>query len=94
MAQRNKIKCPQCPKVLYSHSYLTRHLKTRHPKEKLNFLCDFDGKQFSTKDLLRIHMQRHASTILTCSVCMKSYISKHTFRKHLKSVSKIRYSNI
>lgn len=89
MDLKNKFKCPQCPTVLYSKPYLDRHIKTRHPKMKLTFYCDFDGKQFSTKDLLRIHMQRHSSKVLTCSACMKSYASMHTFRKHLKSVRKL-----
>lgn len=81
------VKCKQCNKTLATNAYLARHIKTRHPKEKLEFICDFDGKKFSNKEYLKIHLERHSNSILTCSVCMKSYLSKHTFRRHLKGVS-------
>lgn len=83
------IKCPECSKTLATRAFLARHLKVKHPKKKLELICDFDGKIFNSKENLKIHLQRHRQEILTCLVCMKSYISKHIFRRHLKGVSKI-----
>lgn len=38
-----QLKCNECSKVLSSNAYLDRHIKTRHRKKSLEFVCDFDG---------------------------------------------------
>jgi hypothetical protein len=86
--KRQTIMCEICSAVLKSQAYFKRHMATRHPKTSKVFVCDNCGKSFTHKDYLRIHMDRHrVHQILTCNVCQKSYISKHTFRRHLRTVS-------
>lgn len=80
--------CEICSASLTSASYLRRHMLAKHPARPRMFICDYDGKEFVLKDYLRVHMDRHRKhQILTCTVCQKSFISKHTFRKHLMMVS-------
>lgn len=88
--------CEICSAQLKSEAYYKRHLAARHPDEPKIFICDHDGKSFVAKDYLRIHMDRHrVHQILTCKICTKSYISKHTFRRHLKMVRvRVCYDNI
>ncbi|CRL07690.1 CLUMA_CG020647, isoform A [Clunio marinus] len=77
--------CEICSAVLKSEAFYKRHLITKHPQTPKIYICDYDGKQFNAKDYLRIHMDRHRKNqILTCDICTKSYISLHTFRRHLK----------
>lgn len=79
--------CEICSAALRSEVYLKRHMDTRHPENPKTYVCDFDGRTFAAKDYIRIHMDRHRlHQILTCTICQKSYISKHTFRRHLKMV--------
>lgn len=79
--------CEICSAKLKSEAYYKRHMETRHPKIQKIFFCDYCGKSFKHKDYLRIHMDRHRiHQILTCTVCQKSYTSRHTFRRHLKMV--------
>lgn len=85
--EEKKISCDICSKKLKSEIYLKRHKATRHRETPRVFICDYDGKSFTAKDYIRIHMDRHRlHQILSCSVCQRRYISKHTFRRHLKSV--------
>lgn len=82
-----KLKCEICSKLLKSQVYLKRHMTTRHPEKPKVFICDYDGIIFAAKDYLRIHMDRHKlHQVLTCSICQKSFVSRHTFRRHLKMV--------
>lgn len=84
------VKCEICEKPLKSENYLKRHIATKHPENPKMFICDYDGRSFTAKDYIRIHMDRHRKhQTYTCSICMKSYISKHTFRRHLKMVKHI-----
>lgn len=79
--------CEICSASLRSEVYLKRHMDTRHPENPKTYVCDFDGRTFTAKDYIRIHMDRHRlHQVLTCTICQKSYISKHTFRRHLKMV--------
>lgn len=85
--QQCNLICEICSSSLRSEVYLKRHMDTRHPDNPRTFVCDFDGRTFAAKDYIRIHMDRHRlHQILTCTICQKSYISKHTFRRHLKMV--------
>ena len=82
------IKCEICSTMLKSAAYFKRHMQTRHPKIVKVFICDNCGKSFDHKDYLRTHIDRHRRhQILICTLCQKSYISKATFRRHLKTVS-------
>jgi transcription elongation factor Elf1 len=88
LSKSKKFNCNLCDASLYSEKFLMRHMITRHPKTPKILICDFDGKQFRNKDNLKFHMERHRSTeLLTCEICQKSYISKMTFKRHLKTVS-------
>lgn len=85
--KEEEIICEICSQKLMSEKYFKRHLTTRHPERPKAFICDFEGRSFASKDYIRIHMDRHRKhQILTCTICQKSYISKHTFRRHLKMV--------
>lgn len=91
----NNIECDICSKFLKSENYLKRHMTTKHPDNPKMFICDFDGRSFAAKDYIRIHMDRHRlHQTFTCHICMKSYISKHTFRRHLKMVSSIIWHSV
>lgn len=82
------IVCEICSAVLKTDLYFKRHMKAKHPENPKVYVCDFDGRTFTMKDYIRIHMDRHRRhQILTCLICQKSYISKHTFRRHLRIVS-------
>lgn len=86
-SQPTEFICEYCSMSLKSEVYYKRHLLARHPKTPKTYICDFDGREFPAKDYIRIHMDRHrAHPILTCNVCQKSYLSLHTFRRHLKLV--------
>jgi hypothetical protein len=85
----SSIVCEICSSVLKSELFYKRHMRSKHPKDPKLYICDFDGRTFTTKDYIRVHMDRHQRhQILTCLTCQKSYVSRHTFRRHLKIVSK------
>lgn len=78
---QDEVICEICSKKLKSEKYFKRHMSTRHPAISRSYICDFDGRAFAAKDYIRIHMDRHRQhQIHTCTICQKSYISKHTFR--------------
>lgn len=79
--------CEICSALVTSEGYYKRHLKTKHPSVPKTFICDYDGRTFTSKDYLRTHIDRHRKhQILTCKTCMKTYVSRFTFRRHLKMV--------
>lgn len=82
-----EIICEICSQKLRSETYFKRHMATKHSATPRIYVCDFDGRAFTAKDYIRIHMDRHRQyQILTCTICQKSYGSRHTFRRHLKMV--------
>lgn len=83
-----RVTCEICNVVLKSALFHKRHLMLKHPKTPRIYTCDYDGRTFELKDYLRIHLDRHRKhQMFTCEICQKVYISRHTFRRHLKMVS-------
>jgi KRAB domain-containing zinc finger protein len=76
------LKCDLCQKVLSSTAHFAKHMKTIHkPKE---FICDYEGKTFNTKDKLRLHIFQHRKYYkISCNVCNKEYKTNQSMRKHL-----------
>lgn len=77
-------KCKVCQKQLSSQAHFNKHMDTIHkPKD---FICDFDGKHFNTKDKLRLHIFLHRKHYrIACEVCGKEYKTNQSMRKHLRS---------
>lgn len=79
-----KFKCNLCSKKLSSELFLRNHMKTIHSIK--TFICDYDGREFNTKDKLRLHIYLHRRYYnLECSVCKKSYKTDQAMRKHLRT---------
>lgn len=82
--KRNKFFCDICSKVLTSQFHYQKHLRTIHVAK--DFICDFDGKHFNTKDKLRLHILQHRKYYrVKCTVCGKSYTTDQSMRKHLRT---------
>ena len=51
-----------------------------------DFICDYDGKHFNTKDKLRLHIYQHRIYFrVKCAVCDKEYKTNQSLRKHLRT---------
>ncbi|CRL07691.1 CLUMA_CG020648, isoform A [Clunio marinus] len=76
--------CDHCKKILSSFIHLQKHLNTTHkPKE---FICDYEGKCFNTKDKLRLHILQHRLYYrVSCNICQKEYKTNQSMRKHLRT---------
>lgn len=78
-----KLKCNFCTKKLSTKQFLENHIRVVHSK---SFICDHDGKEFNTKDKLRLHIYLHRKYYqLECSVCKKKYKTDQAMRKHLRT---------
>ncbi|CAG9801771.1 unnamed protein product [Chironomus riparius] len=84
LKKRSQFECTICKKQLSSEAHFTKHMNTIHkPKQ---FICDFDGKIFNTKDSLRLHMFNHRIYYkIKCEVCSKEYKTDQSMRKHLRT---------
>lgn len=79
-----KYLCEICQQNLSSQAHLQKHINTKHqPKD---FICDFDGKHFNTKDKLRLHIFQHRLYFrVKCVVCQRVYRTNQSMRKHLRT---------
>lgn len=83
-----RVTCEVCNVVLKSALFHKRHMLARHPETPRLYTCDYDGRTFELKDYLRVHLDRHRKhQMYTCEICQRAYVSRHTFRRHLKMVS-------
>lgn len=86
---KSKFPCPhkfpvKCSKILSSRAHLKKHLNTTHRVK--DFICDYDGKHFNTKDKLRLHIFQHRIYFrVNCEVCNKEYKTNQSMRKHLRA---------
>lgn len=75
--------CDFCEKWLSSELNLIRHQGTVHVAK--DFICDFEGKHFNTKDKLRLHILQHRKYFrVSCLVCNREYSTNQSMRKHLR----------
>lgn len=59
-------------------------MKTKHIVK--DFICDYEGKHFNSKDKLRLHIYKHRKHFLVCcTVCGNSYTTRQSMRKHLRT---------
>lgn len=83
-----RVTCQVCNVELKSALFHKRHILAKHPETPRLYTCDYDGRSFELKDYLRVHLDRHRKhQMYTCEICQKAYVSRHTFRRHLKMVS-------
>lgn len=83
-ANSKKFKCLLCSKKLTTELFLRNHMRNIHSIK--TFICDYDGREFNTKDKLRLHIYLHRKYYnLECSVCKKSYKTDQAMRKHLRT---------
>lgn len=77
--------CEICQQNLSSPAHLQKHINTKHQPPK-DFICDFEGKHFNTKDKLRLHVFQHRLYYkVSCTVCFKEYKTNQSMRKHLRT---------
>lgn len=51
-----------------------------------DFICDYEGRHFNTKDKLRLHIYQHRLYFrVKCAVCDKEYRTNQSLRKHLRT---------
>lgn len=84
--KRSKFPCDQCKKILSSAAHLKKHINTTHCVK--DFICDYDGKHFNSKDKLRLHIYIHRKHYrVQCGVqgCNKEYTTNQSMRKHLRT---------
>lgn len=76
--------CTVCRAKLKSEAHLKKHMVTRHqPKD---FICDYEGKHFNSKDKLRLHIFQHRKYYrVQCTVCHREYRTNQSMRKHLRT---------
>lgn len=76
--------CTVCRAELSSEAHLNKHMITRHqPKD---FICDYEGRHFNSKDKLRLHIFQHRKYYrVQCTVCQREYRTNQSMRKHLRT---------
>lgn len=81
---RSKYPCGICGTILATEFHHKKHLKTRH--QPRDFICDYDGRHFNTKDKLRLHVFLHRKFYrVKCEVCHREYRTNQSMRKHLRT---------
>lgn len=72
LKNQKKYLCNFCQKKRSSQKHLDRHINTVHKIR--DFICDYEGKHFNTKDKLRLHIFNHRKHYrIKCTVCNKEY---------------------
>jgi len=63
--------CKICNLKFYKKFFLKVHMKKKHPDgQAKHFECDFDGKMFQSKPILKSHMYSHLA-LVECQFCNK-----------------------
>lgn len=79
-----KYSCELCQQILSSPAHLQKHINTKHQLK--DFICDYEGKHFNTKDKLRLHIFQHRLYFkVKCIVCKREYKTNQSMRKHLRT---------
>lgn len=72
--------CKICKRILKSPSNLQRHMLQHETK---HHLCDICGKDFTGKDLLRLHYKMHTGVKqYKCSYCTKAFVKRQYLVMH------------
>ncbi|EEC02298.1 zinc finger protein, putative, partial [Ixodes scapularis] len=93
---RTALKCPHCPRVVYSKIYLRKHITQFH-MAGLNFVCRHCGKKFKTSSELKMHLailhldsldeeeRRYVSNLKKhrCELCPFATYNRRIFCSHM-----------
>ena len=88
---REKLLCPNCPRMFMSPAGLSYHMQTKHDEGNVfNFPCSVCGKICKEKKLLKAHMISHQDTRdFKCEICpavfkTMAYLNLHK-KRHEKA---------
>uniref|UniRef100_A0A8C4QMW0 C2H2-type domain-containing protein n=1 Tax=Eptatretus burgeri TaxID=7764 RepID=A0A8C4QMW0_EPTBU len=77
--------CLRCSHLFLTEGALQLHMDTRHKKRGL-YKCTVCGKNFSTKQSVKIHNRIHTGERpYKCSVCGKSFTAKNSVTIHMRT---------
>uniref|UniRef100_UPI00358E1439 zinc finger protein 37A-like n=1 Tax=Myxine glutinosa TaxID=7769 RepID=UPI00358E1439 len=77
--------CSRCSHLFLTEGALQLHMNTRHKKGCL-YKCAVCGKNFSTKQNVKIHNRIHTGERpYKCSVCGKSFTAKNSVTIHMRT---------
>uniref|UniRef100_A0A1Q3EYH8 C2h2-type zn-finger protein n=1 Tax=Culex tarsalis TaxID=7177 RepID=A0A1Q3EYH8_CULTA len=75
-------KCSMCDKALFNEQLLSSHMlghTTGKGRE-----CDVCHERFKSYSGLKAHKIKHTGSLFMCSICDKSFTSKHTLEVHIQ----------
>uniref|UniRef100_A0A1A9WWU4 C2H2-type domain-containing protein n=1 Tax=Glossina brevipalpis TaxID=37001 RepID=A0A1A9WWU4_9MUSC len=90
-----QIKCTMCPRMFYRKHVMQQHIVSQH-LNRLDWICDFCGKQFRTQTRLHIHRKtEHLNMWEVCVVCnyrcsSKTTLMAHQLRRHVPRIGERR----
>lgn len=74
-------KCPDCDKSYSFKRTLTDHIRQVH--QHVRYGCDLCGKEFVSRDVLRIHKKLHTKEEHQCHICYQVFQQRMYLRKHM-----------
>ncbi|CAK1582978.1 unnamed protein product [Parnassius mnemosyne] len=93
---RDEYKCNECNQIFYKERSLISHRRKHRNCNLKNdgnprFECDYCGKDFSMKPLLKRHLKLHSiDRPYICSKCPKRYTRQDQLLEHMKRHNKVK----
>jgi len=80
-----RYKCSDCGEVFDGKIDLNRHFKKEHHVDDRQWICQLCGHIAKTRNQLRNHQILHGEKKHTCEYCKKSFHTKPSLTKHIRS---------
>jgi len=85
--KERKYVCTQCDKAYIGKYQRDDHIREIHTGER-PYICPYCGKRFSSQNKRFVHENSHNNIVFNCTVCDKTYPSRHGLTNHIGVVHK------
>lgn len=90
--KRSRFPCTffRCEKTYLHQRHLTRHMRSEHEENPVQFPCTLCSKEFKCRTHLERHISSHTTEkTLNCAICAKNFAQMDHLKRHEVNIKKL-----